>query len=107
MEHANTFVVGDMPFGSYQVSDELAVQNACTFLKKRIWMLSSLKGEGACTTRIGAIVDSGIVVCGHIGLTPRVQVKWGVIKHRGGLLKLPKRLSRMLRAVRDAGASLC
>src|SRR3989339_1631741 len=66
----NTFVIGDMPFLSYQTSDEKAVENAGRFLKQANCDAVKLEGGVRVASRIRAIVEAGILVCGHIGLTP-------------------------------------
>ena len=65
-----TFVVGDMPFMSYQVSDEEAVRSAGRFLKEAGVDAVKLEGGVSVITRVKAILSAGVVVCGHIGLTP-------------------------------------
>jgi 3-methyl-2-oxobutanoate hydroxymethyltransferase len=73
-----TLVVGDMPFGSYEVSDEQAVCNAVRFLAEG--GSGAVKLEGGNTrsvSRVRAIVDSGIPVMGHIGLQPQSIRKTG------------------------------
>ena len=81
------FVVGDMPFGSYQISDEEAVRNAVEFMRVGCDAVKLEGGERVCS-RIKAIVDAGIPVMGHLGLTPqamsqqggyRVQRDWGLV----------------------------
>merc|ERR1719222_237486 len=67
----NTYIVGDMPFMSYQSSDELAVESAGRFIKEAGCDAIKLEGGVACESRIKAIVDAGICVFGHIGLTPQ------------------------------------
>ena len=67
----NTFVIGDMPFLSYQVSDEKAVENAGRFLKEANVDAIKLEGGTRSAGRIRAIVEAGILVVGHIGLTPQ------------------------------------
>jgi len=71
------FVMGDMPFMSYQESDQVAVANAGRFLKEANVDAIKLEGGIRTVSRIRAIVDAGIVVCGHIGLTPQSSVKAG------------------------------
>ena len=61
----NTFVMGDMPFGSYQVSDEQAVENAVRFFKEADVDAVKLEGGVRVESRIKAIADSGVLVCGH------------------------------------------
>lgn len=65
------FIVGDMPKGSYEVSNEDAVVNAMRFVKESGCDAVKLEGGTNVTDRVQAIVDSGISVIGHIGLTPQ------------------------------------
>ncbi len=68
----DAMVVGDMPFGSYQPSDETAVRNAVRFVAEAGADAVKLEGgNAAAVSRIRAIVDSGIPVMGHIGLLPQ------------------------------------
>lgn len=70
------FVVGDMPFGSYQISDEEAVRNAVAFMRCGCDAVKLEGGERVCS-RIRAIVDAGIPVMGHLGLTPQAMSQQG------------------------------
>ena len=79
----NTFVMGDMPFGSYQVSDEQAVENAVRFFKEADVDAVKLEGGVRVESRIKAIADSGVLVCGHIGLTPQSSGPMGGFKAQG------------------------
>jgi 3-methyl-2-oxobutanoate hydroxymethyltransferase len=79
----NTFCVGDMPFLSYQISDEDAVRNAGRFLKEADMDCVKLEGGRRVITRIKAIVDAGILVIGHIGLTPQSSGPLGGFKAQG------------------------
>src|SRR5262249_30864296 len=76
-------VVGDMPFGSYQVSDEDAVRNAIRLVKEGGADIVKLEGAGPMTSRARAIVESGIPVMGHIGLTPQSATMLGGFKTQG------------------------
>jgi len=68
----STLVVGDMPFGSYQPSDETAVKNAVRFVAEAGADAVKLEGGNSLVvSRIRAIIDSGIPVMGHIGLQPQ------------------------------------
>ncbi|MCK5133119.1 MAG: 3-methyl-2-oxobutanoate hydroxymethyltransferase [Candidatus Sabulitectum sp.] len=68
----DTLVVGDMPFGSYQPSDEIAVKNAVRFIAEAGADAVKLEGgNDAAISRVKAIVDAGIPVMGHIGLLPQ------------------------------------
>jgi 3-methyl-2-oxobutanoate hydroxymethyltransferase len=76
-------VVGDMPFGSYQVSDEDAVRNAIRFVKEAGADVVKLEGAGPSLSRIRAIVGAGIPVMGHIGLTPQSKTMLGGFRTQG------------------------
>lgn len=71
------FVVGDMPKGSYEASDYDAVKNAMRFVKEAGCDAIKLEGSGLMASRAKAIVDSGIPVIGHIGLTPQSSSAFG------------------------------
>nr|MCU0538571.1 3-methyl-2-oxobutanoate hydroxymethyltransferase [Desulfobacterales bacterium] len=79
----NTFVVGDMPFMSYQSSIEKAVENAGRFLKEAGCDAVKLEGGVRVAPQIRAIVDAGIIVMGHIGLTPQSSGQLGGHKAQG------------------------
>ncbi len=76
-------VVGDMPFGSYEVSDEEAVSNAVRFVKEGGADVVKLEGAGTSVSRAHAIVAAGIPVMGHIGLTPQSATMLGGFKTQG------------------------
>jgi len=74
----NKFIVGDLPKGSYEVSDEEAVRNALRFIKESGCDAVKLEGDNErILSRVKAIVESGIVVIGHIGLTPQSVAQQG------------------------------
>lgn len=79
----DTFVMGDMPFGSYQVSDSQAVENAIRFFKESDMDAVKLEGGVRVESRIKAISESGVLVCGHIGLTPQSSGAMGGFKAQG------------------------
>ncbi len=101
-----TFVVGDMPFMSYQVSDEDAVVNAGRFLKEAGVDAIKLEGGVRVISRIKAILDAGIVVCGHIGLTPQSSGQLGGHKAQGRTVETAKLVIEDARAIAEAGAQL-
>jgi 3-methyl-2-oxobutanoate hydroxymethyltransferase len=76
-------VVGDMPFGSYHVSDEDAVRNAIRFIKEAGADVVKLEGAGPSLSRVKAIVAAGIGVMGHVGLTPQSETILGGFKTQG------------------------
>lgn len=67
----NKFIVGDMPKGSYEQSDGMAIMNAMRFVKEAGCDAVKLEGAGMMADRIRAITSSGIAVIGHVGLTPQ------------------------------------
>ena len=79
----NTFIMGDMPFGSYQVSDSQAVENTVRFFKEADVDAIKLEGGVRVESRIKAIAESGVLVCGHIGLTPQSSGPMGGFKAQG------------------------
>jgi 3-methyl-2-oxobutanoate hydroxymethyltransferase len=76
-------VVADLPFGSYQVSDEDAVRNSIRFVKDAAADAVKLEGAGPSLSRVAAIVGAGIPVMGHIGLTPQSATMLGGFKAQG------------------------
>jgi 3-methyl-2-oxobutanoate hydroxymethyltransferase len=85
-------VVADMPFGSYQVSEEDAVRNAIRFLKESAADAVKLEGAGRSLPRIRSIVDAGVPVMGHIGLTPQTATMLGGYRAQGRTAKAARRL---------------
>ena len=102
----NTFVVGDMPLGSYQVSDEEAVKNALRFLKEANVDAVKLEGGVRVTSRIRAILDAGVVVIGHIGLTPQSSGQIGGHKAQGRTVESARLVIEDALAVEAAGAHM-
>ncbi|HET6496299.1 MAG TPA: 3-methyl-2-oxobutanoate hydroxymethyltransferase [Thermoleophilia bacterium] len=102
----NAFVVGDMPFGSYQVSDEDAVRNAARFLKEAGVDAVKLEGGVRVISRARAILDAGVVVCGHIGLTPQSSGQLGGHKAQGRTLESAQMVVEDARALAGAGVQL-
>lgn len=101
-----TFVVGDMPFGSYQTSTEDAVANAVRFLKEGGVDAIKLEGGKRVAPQIRAIRDAGVVVCGHIGLTPQSSGVLGGHKAQGRTIESAKAVIEDALAVQEAGANL-
>lgn len=103
---SNTFVMGDMPFMSYQKSDEDAVVNAGRFLKEANMDAIKLEGGKRMISRIKAILDAGIVVCGHIGLTPQSSGQLGGHKAQGRTVESAQLLIEDALAIEEAGAHM-
>ncbi len=102
----HTFVIGDMPFGSYQISDAEAVANAVRFLKEAGMDAVKLEGGVRVASRIRAIAEAGIVVIGHIGLTPQSSGLLGGHKAQGRSADAAGLVIEHALAVRRAGAEM-
>ncbi len=89
---ARALVVADMPFGSYQVSEKAALENAIRFVKEGGADGVKLEGAGRTLTRISGIVDAGIPVMGHIGLTPQSATLLGGYRAQGRTAAAARRL---------------
>jgi 3-methyl-2-oxobutanoate hydroxymethyltransferase len=76
-------VIADLPFGSYQVSDEQALQTAIRFVKEAGADAVKLEGAGPMLSRVHALTAAGIPVMGHIGLTPQTATMLGGFKAQG------------------------
>ncbi|MDD2378587.1 MAG: 3-methyl-2-oxobutanoate hydroxymethyltransferase [Aminobacterium colombiense] len=100
----NTFCVGDMPFLSYQISDEDAVRNAGRFMKEADMDAVKLEGGRRVISRIKALADAGILVMGHIGLTPQSSGQLGGFKAQGRDPESARELIRDALAIQEAGA---
>ena len=96
-------VVGDMPFGTYQVSDDDAVRNAIRFVKEAGADVVKLEGAGPSLSRVRAIVGAGIPVMGHIGLTPQSATMLGGYKAQGRTAAKARQLLRDAQALEAAG----
>ena len=96
-------VIADMPFGSFQVSDEQAVENGIRFVKEAGVEAVKLEGAGAMLSRVRALVDAGIPVMGHIGLTPQSATMLGGFKAQGRSAGKARALLADARALEAAG----
>jgi 3-methyl-2-oxobutanoate hydroxymethyltransferase len=100
----NTFVIGDMPFLSYQVCTEEAVRNAGRFHKEAGVDAIKLEGGIRVCPQIQAIVDGGMLVMGHIGLTPQSSGQLGGFKAQGRTADAAKAVIEDAQAIEEAGA---
>jgi 3-methyl-2-oxobutanoate hydroxymethyltransferase len=96
-------VVADMPFGSFQVSDETALANAIRFVKEAGADAVKLEGAGPSLSRVRALVGAGIPVMGHIGLTPQSATMLGGFKAQGRTADKARQLVDDAIALQDAG----
>jgi len=97
-------LVGDMPFMSYQVDAREAIQNAGRFLKEGSMDVVKLEGGRDMAPTVKAIVDAGIPVMGHIGLTPQSISKLGGYRVQGKDVATAKALIDDALALEEAGA---
>lgn len=100
----NSFVIGDMPFLSYQVSPELALANAGRFLKEAGAQAVKLEGGRESAETVRKITSAGIPVMGHLGLTPQSIHQIGGFKVQGRKEDAALRIIEDARILEDAGA---
>ena len=96
-------VIGDLPFGSYEVSDEQAVASAIRMLKEGGADCVKLEGAGRMVSRVRAIAESNIGVMAHIGLTPQSATKLGGFRAQGRTADAALKLYDDALALQDAG----
>jgi 3-methyl-2-oxobutanoate hydroxymethyltransferase len=96
-------VVADMPFGTYETSDEQAVANAIRLVKDGGADAIKLERGGTSVARAKAIVDAGIPVMGHVGLTPQTATVLGGFKAQGRTADRAQQLLADALALQDAG----
>jgi 3-methyl-2-oxobutanoate hydroxymethyltransferase len=99
----HAFLVGDMPFMSYQADTAEAIRNAGRFLQEAGMEAVKLEGGREIAPTIRAIVDAGIPVMGHIGLTPQSVTKLGGYKAQGTTARAAKRLLEDALVLAEAG----
>jgi 3-methyl-2-oxobutanoate hydroxymethyltransferase len=96
-------VIADMPFGSFQASDESAVENAVRFVKEAGADAVKLEGAGPTLSRVQSIVGAGVPVMGHVGLTPQSATMLGGFKAQGRTAEKAERLYEDALALEAAG----
>ena len=96
-------LVADMPFGSVQVSDAETVANAVRFVKDAGVDAVKIEGAGPMTRRIAAVIEAGIPVVGHIGLTPQSANQLGGYKPQGRTADAATQLVQDAAALERAG----
>ena len=99
-----TFVIGDMPFGSYQISTEDAISNAVRFHKEAGVDAVKLEGGERVADVVRGIADSGMLVMGHLGLTPQSSNALGGFKAQGRTAETAMAVIRDARIIYEAGA---
>jgi 3-methyl-2-oxobutanoate hydroxymethyltransferase len=96
-------VIADLPFGSYHVSDEQALENGIRFLKEASADAVKLEGAGPMLSRVHALAGAGIPVMGHLGLTPQTATMLGGFKAQGRTAEKAVRLYEDALALQAAG----
>ena len=100
-----SWIVGDLPFGSYQESREQALRSATALMKAGAHMVK-LEGGGWTTETVRFLVERGIPVCAHLGLTPQTVHALGGYRVQGRSDEAAQTLEREALALQDAGASM-
>jgi 3-methyl-2-oxobutanoate hydroxymethyltransferase len=96
-------LVGDLPFGSYEASDALAVQTSQRFVKEAGCDAVKLEGGGASVERARAVVRAGVPVMGHVGLTPQTATMLGGYRAQGRTAVGARRVLEDALALQEAG----
>lgn len=99
-------LVGDLPFGSYEASDELAIMTAQRFLKEAGCDLVKIERGGSTVDRARALVRAGIPVVGHVGLTPQTATALGGYRAQGRTADAALAVIDDALALQDAGCSM-
>jgi 3-methyl-2-oxobutanoate hydroxymethyltransferase len=100
----NTWLIGDMPYMSYQPSVESAIRNAGRFMAEAGCDAIKLEGGSAVCDRVRAIADAGIPVVGHLGLTPQSASALGGFRLQGKTAETAKKIIDDAKALEQAGA---
>jgi len=100
----NGWLIGDMPYMSYQASDESAVLNAGRFMAEAACDGIKLEGGIEMCSRVRAIVAAGIPVMGHLGLTPQSVSSLGGFRLQGKSARQAKKIVDDAQALEEAGA---
>ncbi len=100
----NSWLIGDMPYMSYQASDESAVLNAGRFMAEAACDGIKLEGGQEVCSRVRAVVAAGIPVMGHLGLTPQSVSSLGGFRLQGKSGKQAKKIVDDAKALEEAGA---
>jgi len=100
----NTFLIGDMPQGSYEVGNRDAIVNALRFIKEADCDAVKLEGGKRMSSKVKAISEAGILVMGHLGLTPQSSASFGGYRVQGKSTKTFEENIEDALALQEAGA---
>jgi len=101
---SRALLVGDMPFGSYQAGPADAIRNAARFLKEAGMDAVKVEGGREVVETVRALVDNGVAVMAHVGLTPQRVAQFGGFKVQAKTARAARRLIDDAIALEDAGA---
>ena len=96
-------MVGDLPFGTYEASDEQAIATAHRFVKEAGCDAVKLEGGGTMAQRARAIVNAGVPVMGHVGLTPQTATALGGYRAQGRTAERARQVLEDALALHEAG----
>ncbi len=102
---ATVWIVGDLPFGSYHESKEQALRSAVVLMEAGAHMVK-LEGGGWTTETVQFLVERGIPVCAHLGLTPQTVHALGGYRVQGKTIESAALLKKQAHELQDAGASM-
>jgi len=102
---SRALIIGDMPFGSYQVSPERAFENAAILMQAGAQVVK-LEGGAAMAETVRFLVERGVPVCGHLGLTPQSLHQLGGYRVQGRDTETAQHLQDDAKHLQEAGASL-
>lgn len=103
--NGRSLIVADLPFGSYQVSKEQAISSAMALMGAGAQMVK-LEGGGWCAETTRFLVERGVPVCGHLGLTPQTVASLGGFRVQGRTDEAAARLREDSAALEEAGATM-
>ncbi|MDD2918340.1 3-methyl-2-oxobutanoate hydroxymethyltransferase [Rhodoferax sp.] len=99
------WIIGDLPYGTYQESREQALRSAAVLMQAGAHMVK-LEGGGWTSETVRFLVERGIPVCAHLGLTPQTVHALGGYRVQGKTVESAAIMKQQARALQDAGASL-
>lgn len=102
--HPNSLIIGDMPFMSYKVSEQQALENCARMLQEGGAEAVKIEGAGRVTEIVRSVVEAGIPVMGHIGLTPQSIFQVGGYRVQGRTAELAGELVEQAKSLEEAGA---
>ncbi|TFG32898.1 3-methyl-2-oxobutanoate hydroxymethyltransferase [Candidatus Thorarchaeota archaeon] len=100
----DSLIIGDMPFMSYKISEEQALENCALMLQEGGAESVKIEGAGRVVNIVRAVVDSGIPVMGHIGLTPQSIFQLGGYRVQGRTAEMTNALVEQAKSLEEAGA---